>query len=269
MLMNNVGLYRSPLQPKATTFTSNSKNEEKQDIINDNTQEPKQSSKGSKSILALMGIAAAGGTLYLLSKGKKGKAGEKAAGEAAGKVGDEAENIGKKVKDFVTKKKDKNSSRKVKRNKARVKKMIEQAIADTPTSAQQAAYNKSIAYVAPTVEEKAIIKANNTLAAQKNAEARQIQNNLPDETVAALEQLKETLPKRRVTKKAEAPKPLPPRNPVKKQTQIDEAWAQYTRPAQEPKVKPVPSASDIWAAQEAEAAKMAKDEAEALKSLGF
>ena len=262
MLMNNVGLYRSSLQPKATTFTSNSKNEEKQDIINDNTQEPKQSSKGSKSILALMGIAAAGGTLYLLSKGKKGKAGEKAAGEAAGKVGDEAENIGKKVKGFVTKKK-------VKRNKARVKKMIEQAIADTPTPAQQAAYNKSIAYVAPTVEEKAIIKANNTLAAQKNAEARQIQNNLPDETVAALEQLKATLPKRRVTKKAEGPKPLPPRNPVKKQTQIDEAWAQYTRPAQEPKVKPVPSASDIWAAQEAEAAKMAKDEAEALKSLGF
>lgn len=261
MLMNNVGLYRSSLQPKATTFTLNSKNEEKQDIINDNNQEPKQSSKGSKSILALMGIAAAGGTLYLLSKGKKGKAGEKAA--------EEAENIGKKVKDFVTKKKDKNSSRKVKRNKAKVQKMIDQAIADTPTPAQQAAYNKSIAYVAPTAEEKAIIKANNTLATQKTAEARQIQNNLPDETVAALEQLKETLPKRRVTKKAEGPKPLPAHNPVKKQAQIDEAWAQYTRPAQEPKVKPVPSASDIWAAQEAEAAKMAKDEAEALKSLGF
>ncbi len=54
-----------------------------------------------------MGIAAAGGTLYLLSKGKKGKAGEKAAGEAAGKAVDEAENLGKKVKDLVTKRKDK------------------------------------------------------------------------------------------------------------------------------------------------------------------
>ena len=45
--------------------------------------------------------------------------------------------------------------------------MIEQSLADTPTPAQQAAYDKSIAYVAPTVEEKAALKANNTLAAQK------------------------------------------------------------------------------------------------------
>lgn len=269
MLMNNVGLYKSSLQPKATTFTSDPKKEVGQEILDDNNQEPK-SSKGSKSILALMGIAAAGGTLYLLSKGKKGKAGEKAAGEAAGKAVDEAENLGKKVKDLVTKRKDKNASRKVKRNKARVQKMIEQSLADTPTPAQQAAYDKSIAYVAPTVEEKAALKANNTLAAQKTAEARQIQNNLPEETVAVLEQLKETLPKRRVAKKKTvAPKPLPPRNPVKKQAQVDEAWAQYTRPAQEPKAKPVPSVNEIWAAQEAEAAKMAADEAEALKALGF
>ena len=35
------------------------------------------------------------------------------------------------------------------------------------------------------------------------------------------------------------------------------------------KAKPVPSVNEIWAAQEAEAAKMAADEAEALKALGF
>ena len=49
------------------------KKEVGQEILDDNNQEPKKSSNGSKSILALMGIAAAGGTLYLLSKGKKGK----------------------------------------------------------------------------------------------------------------------------------------------------------------------------------------------------
>ncbi len=42
MLMNNVGLYKSSLQPKATTFTSDPKKEVGQEILDDNNQEEKE-----------------------------------------------------------------------------------------------------------------------------------------------------------------------------------------------------------------------------------
>lgn len=71
------------------------------------------------------------------------------------------------------------------------RKAVEQAIKDTPTKAQQAAYDESIRYVAPTAEQKAAIKANNAVAAREAAIAHQIQNTASPESVKALEKAKQ------------------------------------------------------------------------------
>lgn len=71
------------------------------------------------------------------------------------------------------------------------RKAVEQAIKDTPTKAQQAAYNESIRYVAPTAEQKAAIKANNAVAARETAIAHQIQNTASPESVKTLEKAKQ------------------------------------------------------------------------------
>ena len=71
------------------------------------------------------------------------------------------------------------------------RKAVEQAIKDTPTKAQQAAYDESIRYVAPTAEQKAAIKANNAVAARETAIAHQIQNTASPESVKALERAKQ------------------------------------------------------------------------------
>ena len=71
------------------------------------------------------------------------------------------------------------------------RKAVEQAIKDTPTKAQQAAYDESIRYVAPTAEQKAAIKANNAVAARETAIAHQIQNTASPESVTALEKAKQ------------------------------------------------------------------------------
>lgn len=71
------------------------------------------------------------------------------------------------------------------------RKAVEQAIKDTPTKAQQAAYDESIRYVAPTAEQKAAIKANNAVAARETAIANQIQNAASPESVKALERAKQ------------------------------------------------------------------------------
>lgn len=67
------------------------------------------------------------------------------------------------------------------------RKAVEQAIKDTPTKAQQAAYNESIRYVAPNAEQKAAIALNNSTAAQATSEAHQIQNLASTESKGALE----------------------------------------------------------------------------------
>lgn len=71
------------------------------------------------------------------------------------------------------------------------RKAVEQAIKDTPTKAQQAAYDESIRYVAPTAEQKVAIKANNAVAARETAIAHQIQNAASPESVKALEKAKQ------------------------------------------------------------------------------
>lgn len=67
------------------------------------------------------------------------------------------------------------------------RKAVEQAIKDTPTKAQQAAYDESIRYIAPTAKQKAAIKANNAVATRETAIAHQIQNTASPESVKALE----------------------------------------------------------------------------------
>lgn len=71
------------------------------------------------------------------------------------------------------------------------RKAVEQAIKDTPTKAQQVAYDESIRYVAPTAKQKAAIKANNAVAARETAIAHQIQNAASPESVKALERAKQ------------------------------------------------------------------------------
>ena len=69
---------------------------------------------------------------------------------------------------------------------------VERAIKDTPTPAQQAAYDKSIAYQAPTKEEAKIIATVNKEAAEKSAQARQIGNNISDAQVQSLKSVGES-----------------------------------------------------------------------------
>ncbi len=70
------------------------------------------------------------------------------------------------------------------------RRLVEQAVLDTPTAAQQKAYDRSIAYVKPTVEEQAAIRLNNAEANRASAISRQIQNNTSEASVQALQRAK-------------------------------------------------------------------------------
>ncbi|MBD5402380.1 hypothetical protein HDR58_06220 [bacterium] len=147
---------------------------------------------------------------------------------------------------------------------ANTRKLVDEALNDVPTKAQQAAYDKSIAYVAPNAEEKAAIAVNNSAAHKATAEARQIQNNLSDETLSALEKFKKDLEKaEKVPTYVKEPSAQ-----VKKQ-QIEQAWAEYTRrpEVKAPTVQNIPTREQIWAKAEAEAAKVAKEEAEVMAQM--
>jgi len=75
-------------------------------------------------------------------------------------------------------------------------------------------------------------------------------------------------PKAPVTPKAtKAPTPI---TPEVKQAEIEKAWAEFANANKAPKAPAapqVPTAADIWAKAEAEAARMAKEEAEVLKTI--
>ena len=64
--------------------------------------------------------------------------------------------------------------------------LVEQARRDTPTPAQMEQYNRDFGYVAPTKEEKQVIRRNNAEANKESAIARQVQNNIPQEQADAL-----------------------------------------------------------------------------------
>lgn len=76
---------------------------------------------------------------------------------------------------------------------ARTRKLVEDAAGDVPTKAQQAEYDRSIAYQPPTAEQKAAIARNNSQARKATADARRIGNNTSEESANALQKAKQSM----------------------------------------------------------------------------
>ena len=70
--------------------------------------------------------------------------------------------------------------------------LVERAKADTPTPAQQAAYDKEVAYQAPTAKEAKGIQQSNKTAKQSTANAHRVENLIPPEQAEALKKAAST-----------------------------------------------------------------------------
>lgn len=141
------------------------------------------------------------------------------------------------------------------------RKLVEEAAAGTVTKAEQVAYDRAIAYVAPTKAEKAAIEANNAAVREAQRQANSIGE------IATVSELKPKTPKK-VTK----PKVTTVSPEVKAQQMHQDFTAIERQSARAAEVKPapkIPTSAEIFAQQEAEAARMAKEEAEMLEALGF
>jgi Flp pilus assembly pilin Flp len=201
-------------QPQVTSFTAkkyNGPEDFKPGLIMPEKEEKKNKHTVLKTVVT---VAALVGTAVFLKKHGKGiwnkikgffNKGSKVVGEG----GKTAETTGRKAIEFKPGKDYIAPGTKIKVNtpakpaeevvrnietstaNSSARKAVEQAIKDTPTKAQQAAYDESIRYVAPTAEQKAAIKANNAVAARETAIAHQIQNTASPESVKALEKAKQ------------------------------------------------------------------------------
>lgn len=185
-------------QPQVTSFTANKYNgpeDFKPGLIMPEKEEKKNKHTVLKTIATLAVVV--GAAVLLKKHGKsilskiKGffNKGSKVVGEGA----KTAETAGNKIKVNTPAKPAAEVVRNIETSTANssARKAVEQAIKDTPTKAQQAAYDESIRYVAPTAEQKAAIKANNAVAARETAIAHQIQNAASPESVKALEKAKQ------------------------------------------------------------------------------
>lgn len=185
-------------QPQATSFTAkkyNGPEDFKPGLIMPEKEEMKNKHTVLKTVATLAVVV--GAAVLLKKHGKsilnkiKGffNKGSKVAGEGA----KTAETAGNKIKVNTPAKPAAEVVRNIETSTANssARKAVEQAIKDTPTKAQQAAYDESIRYVAPTAEQKAAIKANNAVAARETAIAHQIQNTASPESVKALEKAKQ------------------------------------------------------------------------------
>lgn len=185
-------------QPQVTSFTANKYNgpeDFKPGLIMPEKEEKKNKHTVLKTVATLAVVV--GAAVLLKKHGKsilnkiKGffNKGSKVAGEGA----KTAETAGNKIKVNTPAKPAAEVVRNIETSTANssTRKAVEQAIKDTPTKAQQAAYDESIRYVAPTAEQKAAIKANNAVAARETAIAHQIQNTASPESVKALEKAKQ------------------------------------------------------------------------------
>lgn len=185
-------------QPQVTSFTANKYNgpeDFKPGLIMPEKEEKKNKHTVLKTVATLAVVV--GAAVLLKKHGKsilnkiKGffNKGSKVAGEGA----KTAETAGNKIKVNTPAKPAAEVVRNIETRTANssARKAVEQAIKDTPTKAQQAAYDESIRYVAPTAEQKAAIKANNAVAARETAIAHQIQNAASPESVKALEKAKQ------------------------------------------------------------------------------
>ncbi len=185
-------------QPQVTSFTAkkyNGPEDFKPGLIMPEKEEKKNKHTVLKTIATLAVVV--GAAVLLKKHGKsilnkiKGffNKGSKVVGEGA----KSAETAGNKIKVNTPAKPAAEVVRNIETSTANssARKAVEQAIKDTPTKAQQAAYDESIRYVAPTAEQKAAIKANNAVAARETAIAHQIQNTASPESVKALEKAKQ------------------------------------------------------------------------------
>lgn len=185
-------------QPQVTSFTAkkyNGPEDFKPGLIMPEKEEKKNKHTVLKTIATLAVVV--GAAVLLKKHGKsilnkiKGffNKGSKVVGEGA----KTAETAGNKIKVNTPAKPAAEVVRNIETSTANssARKAVEQAIKDTPTKAQQAAYDESIRYVAPTAEQKAAIKANNAVAARETAIAHQIQNTASPEGVKALEKAKQ------------------------------------------------------------------------------
>lgn len=185
-------------QPQVTSFTAK-KYDGPEDFKPGLIMPEKEEKKNKHTVLkTVVTVAALVGTAVFLKKHGKGiwnkikgffNKGSKVAGEGA----KTAETAGKTIKVNTPAKPAAEVVRNIETSTANssARKAVEQAIKDTPTKAQQAAYDESIRYVAPTAEQKAAIKANNAVAARETAIAHQIQNVASPESVKALERAKQ------------------------------------------------------------------------------
>lgn len=208
MSISNLGAIS--YQPQVTSFTAkkyNGQEDFKPGLIMPEKEEKKNKHTVLKTVATLAVVVGAavllkkhGKTLWNKLKGLFNK-GSKVVGEG----GKTAETTGRKAIEFKPGKDYIAPGTKIKVNtpakpaeevvrnietstaNSSARKAVEQAIKDTPTKAQQAAYDESIRYVAPTAEQKAAIKANNAVAARETAIAHQIQNTASPEGVKALE----------------------------------------------------------------------------------
>ena len=185
-------------QPQVTSFTAkkyNGPEDFKPGLIMPEKEEKKNKHTVLKTVATLAVVV--GAAVLLKKHGKsilnkiKGffNKGSKVAGEGA----KTAETAGNKIKVNTPAKPAAEVVRNIETSTANssARKAVEQAIKDTPTKAQQAAYDESIRYVAPTAEQKAAIKANNAVATRETAIAHQIQNAASPESVKALERAKQ------------------------------------------------------------------------------
>ena len=185
-------------QPQVTSFTAkkyNGPEDFKPGLIMPEKEEKKNKHTVLKTVATLAVVV--GAAVLLKKHGKsilnkiKGffNKGSKVAGEGA----KTAETAGNKIKVNTPAKPAAEVVRNIETSTANssARKAVEQAIKDTPTKAQQAAYDESIRYVAPTAEQKVAIKANNAVAARETAIAHQIQNAASPESVKALERAKQ------------------------------------------------------------------------------
>ncbi len=289
--VGNIGYY-----PNATTFTSkryNGTEDFKPGFYNPEQKE--KAEKRGKTLITVAALAVVGTAAWFLTKGKgqkyvtqlkdyftKGKGSEyiqkakdffknlfqkggktaEAGAKTAAPVAETAAEAGVKIAEKNTKVAETLANIETKGVDAKTRKLVEDAIKDTPTKAQQAAYDRAIAYVPPTAEQKVAIEANNAAVKKATAEARQIQNNISDESLNALKNLRNKLPENPVPTIVKEPSAK-----VKKQ-QIEQAWAEYTRKPEVTVPKQnIPTSAEIWAKTEVEAAKVAKEEAEVMAQM--
>lgn len=185
-------------QPQVTSFTAkkyNGPEDFKPGLIMPEKEEKKNKHTVLKTVATLAVVVGAavllkkhGKSLWNKIKGFFNK-GSKVVGEGA----KTAETAGNKIKVNTPAKPAAEVVRNIETSTANssARKAVEQAIKDTPTKAQQAAYDESIRYVAPTAEQKAAIKANNAVTARETAIAHKIQNAASPESVKALERAKQ------------------------------------------------------------------------------